>query len=92
MVSPECSRKSGLCFDHDLRRPVGARPYHAAIGADVAGLHAMAEPAPVAAAVAKKCRRVNPPMARRGILIVMWASVRSGGSIAAASDRARKIV
>ena len=30
-------------LDHHLRRPVGARPHHAAFGADVAGLHAMGD-------------------------------------------------
>jgi hypothetical protein len=50
MVSPECSRKSGLCFDHHLRRPVGARPYHAAVDADIAGLHPMGNLRPVGGA------------------------------------------
>ena len=34
-------------LDHHLRRPVGARPHHAAVDADVAGLHAMGDLRPV---------------------------------------------
>ena len=40
----------GRDLDHHLRRPVGARPHHAAIGADVAGLHAMGNERPVGGA------------------------------------------
>ena len=40
----------GRNLDHHLRRPVGARPDHAAIGADVAGLHAMGIARPVGGA------------------------------------------
>ncbi len=36
-------RFGGGDLDHHLRRTVGARPHHAAIGADVAGLHAMGD-------------------------------------------------
>ena len=37
-------------LDHHLRGPVGARPYHAAVGADVAGLYAMGDLRPVGGA------------------------------------------
>ena len=37
-------------LDQHLRRPVGARPHHAAVGADVAGLHAMGDQRPVGGA------------------------------------------
>jgi hypothetical protein len=37
-------------FDQHLRGPVGARPHHTAIGADVAGLHAMGDDRPVSSA------------------------------------------
>src|SRR6202022_3432231 len=35
---------------HHLRRPVGARPHHAAVGADIAGLYAMGNLRPVGSA------------------------------------------
>src|SRR5882762_3315596 len=34
-------------LDHHLRRPVGARPHYAAVGADIAGLYAMGNLRPV---------------------------------------------
>ena len=40
----------GRDLDHHLRRPVRARPHHAAIEADVAGLHAMGDHWPVSGA------------------------------------------
>jgi len=43
-------RLSGRDLDHHLRRPVRARPHHAAIGADVAGLHAVGDDRPVGGA------------------------------------------
>ena len=43
-------RFGGGDLDHHLRRPVRARPHHAAIGADVAGLHAMGDLRPVGGA------------------------------------------
>ena len=49
--SPHIAKRlGGRNLDHHLRRPVGARPHHAAIGADVAGLHAMGDLRPVAGA------------------------------------------
>ena len=47
-------------FDQHLRGAVGARPYHAAIGADVTGLHAGSNDRPVGgAAEIRHCKRAD---------------------------------
>ena len=49
--SPRIAERFGSGdLDHHLRWPVRARPHHAAVGADIAGLHAMGDLRPVGGA------------------------------------------
>jgi hypothetical protein len=75
-------------LDHHLRWPVRARPHHAAIGADVAGLNAMADLRPVGcAAEIGHCDGAKRARACRGCGGKKTPARKSAGKSAGNPDR-----